>query len=460
MRKLTGTIDKPRDRWRVRFTAPGHGRQLFMLAPGASRDDAERERRRILSEVERGVWQPPAPAPVIEVTTDPLFHAFSSEWFAEREGEWRPNTRAAVRWELVYLLLPFFARHTLKQITVAEVDRYRGAQVAEAERIRAAAAEGKPIKDRVTDRRGNTYERKRKALSATSINKSIARLGQILEVAVEREYIERNPVKVNPRARKLKATKRRAVHLDNAAHITALLDAARVLDERAKCNGQQPRCELLSTLAYTGARVGEVVALNWGDLDLANGTLRFYESKDVHVGASAGAGVRMVDLVPTLLDTLKEYKARHPKAKATAPLFPSSAGTRQDRNRIRSRIMRPAIAEANKLLAERKQPPLPDGLTVHSLRHTYVSVLVALGKDLGYIMDQAGHDDESTTLRIYRHAIPEEQREHLRALVEGANWYRIGTEAVSDTGPEAITPARPGRFERPTSRSGGERSIH
>ena len=75
-------------------------------------------------------------------------------------------------------LLPFFQNHRLSQITVAEVDRYRESKVREG------------------------------VLSATSINKTITRLGQILEIAVERDLIARNPAKVGGKRRKVKAVSR------------------------------------------------------------------------------------------------------------------------------------------------------------------------------------------------------------------------------------------------------------
>ena len=78
---------------------------------------------------------------------------------------------------VVHHLLPHFKNHELRQITVAEVDRYREAK----------------------QREGR--------LSAGQINKTITRLGQILDVAHERELIDRNPVRVNPRRRKAKASR-------------------------------------------------------------------------------------------------------------------------------------------------------------------------------------------------------------------------------------------------------------
>lgn len=81
----------------------------------------------------RGTWQPPAAPAVVELPPkDPTFHVFASEWFASRKGEWAPNTIAVYGFELAVHLLPFFRRHLLSQIMVAEVDRYRESKVREA----------------------------------------------------------------------------------------------------------------------------------------------------------------------------------------------------------------------------------------------------------------------------------------------------------------------------------------
>ncbi|MGH2973727.1 MAG: hypothetical protein ACRDLL_02520 [Solirubrobacterales bacterium] len=60
-------------------------------------------------------------------------------------------------------------------------------------------------------------------ISAASINKTITRLAQILEVAFERELIDRNPAR--GKRRRLKERKPERTWLDRAEQIVALLDA-------------------------------------------------------------------------------------------------------------------------------------------------------------------------------------------------------------------------------------------
>jgi Phage integrase, N-terminal SAM-like domain len=135
-RKPTGqVIERETREGRVlalRFRAYGDRQyvRLGLAADGWSRERAERELRHVLADVERGIWVPAVEAPPI-APADPGFHAFASEWLAARRGELRDTTIADYSWQLSNHLLPFFHRHRLSQITVAEVDRYREHKVRE-----------------------------------------------------------------------------------------------------------------------------------------------------------------------------------------------------------------------------------------------------------------------------------------------------------------------------------------
>jgi integrase len=99
-------------------------------------------------------------------------------------------------------------------------------------------------------------------------------------------------------------------------------------------------------------------------------------------------------------------------------------GTEMAQENVRSRILRKAVQKASKKLTELGEVPLPEGLTPHKLRHTYASILVALGVDPGSVMDQLGHADPGFTLRVYRHGMRRDPaaRQRLRTLVGGPGW--------------------------------------
>jgi integrase len=87
----------------------------------------------------------------------------------------------------------------------------------------------------------------------------------------------------------------------------------------------------------------------------------------------------------------------------------------------RTRVLGPAIVRANALLTLEKRPPIPAGLTPHSLRHTYCSLLIAQGEELSTVAAQMRHADLSTTLRIYTHVM-KHRREGVAERLDEAIW--------------------------------------
>jgi integrase len=407
----------------LRFRAYGQ-RQYVTLgstSDGWNHAKAELELQNVLADVRRGIWRPAAPAQVTQAPTDPSFREFASQWFEANKDEWRHKTRLDYHWQLTRHLLPFFKDHRLSQITIAEVDRYRQSKVAEARAAGADAAKGKPRSEEYVDKNGCTRRRAARGLSPTSVNKTITRLGQILEVAVEYGLIQANPAK--GRRRRLRAPAPIPVWLDSAEQIEALLAAAGELDRQALATGGREhhggtayRRPLLATLVFGGLRISELTALQWGDVDLAAGRLWVRASK-------TDAGVRAVDLLPVLHDELAAHKARAADPSADAFVFASAAGTELRQSNIRRRVLERSVELANRQLGKTERAPLPVQLTPHKLRHTFASILVAIGVDPGSVMDQLGHTDPGFTLRVYRHGMRREpaSRQRLRELVSGEN---------------------------------------
>ena len=160
--------------------------------------------------------------------------------------------------------------------------------------------------------------------------------------------------------------------------------------------------------------------------------------------------MRYVDLLPALRDELDTLKAPR-KPKPDDPVFPSAVRTRLDRNRILKRVLGApekvvggetvkgvgAVGAASKQLAKDGLAPLPDGLTLHALRRTFGSLLIALGRDPAYAMAQMGHTSPTMTLGLYAQVmnVAEADRERLRSLVEGDYLALAGTGDVSSAIP-------------------------
>jgi integrase len=434
MRPATGQVlERKRGRdvtYALRFRA--HGKREYVTlgkrSEGWTRKRAEEQLAFILAAVARGIWWPPEPdlepKPPRE---EPTFHMFATEYLNGRRSEGlSQRTMDSLEWALSCHLLPYFARFRLSAITIEEVDRYRHFKVAEAERRRKAIANGKPLTERYEDKRGMAYTRVLRPLSAGTINKTLKVLAAILDQAIDYGRIPTRDghTPANPARgtrRRLKANKRRPVHLDGVDQLVAMLDAARELDADTKRH-TTGRHALVATLMFAGPRASEAGNLLVRDLDLARARLDVGRSK-------TDAGMRSIDVLPVLLDVLKVHKAAH-RGGLDAPLFPTATGGHRDKDNIRKRVLEPVIARADELLAERGQHPLPRGVTPHKLRHTFASILVALGRDPSHVMAQLGHTDPGFTLRIYAHAMrfSEEERARLKALVEGREWAPAGTK--------------------------------
>jgi hypothetical protein len=130
---------------------------------------------------------------------------------------------------------------------------------------------------------------------------------------------------------------------------------------------------------------------------------------------------------------LTEHRAASEHTGPNDPVFITSAGKARSRHNLRKDIVDAVVAHANRLVEERGAQPLPLGITPHKLRHTFASILVAIGKDPTHVMQQLGHADPAFTLRVYSHTMRrgEEERTRLKALVEGHDWSHIGLKRLN-----------------------------
>ncbi len=379
----------------LRFTAYGKRRRVSLGQ--VDEDTAQRKLRIALDQVADGTWKPPV-EPLPEPEGMPTFHEFAEQWWLRNEKQLRPSTQTDYRWRLEKHLLPYFAAMPLDRISFDSVERY----------IAVKLAEEKP-------------------LSARSINMQLTLLAAILEGAVERELISRNPAKgKNRRAREHEP---RRSYLDTAQQVQALLDAAGQRDRESRGDRRHvERRGMIATLAFAGLRVGELVALRWRDVDLASGWLHVQDAK-------TDAGRRKVKIRGALRDELLNIRARVGSANPDAFVFPTANGREFLTNNVRKRVLTPAVDLASRQLVASGHPPLPEGLTPHSLRRTFASVLYAIGEDPGIVMDEMGHTDPALALRVYRQSMRRDQgeKDRLRALVDGVHLANNGQRSAAAT---------------------------
>jgi len=147
-----------------------------------------------------------------------------------------------------------------------------------------------------------------------------------------------------------------------------------------------------------GLRLGEIVALEWRDVDLAARRLTVERSDWLgHVGVPKGGRTRQLPMTQRLASALK--KARHLRSDRVLAVADGSPMTRE-------RIIK-AIRGAQRIAGIERG--------VHILRHTFCSHLAMKGAPARAIQELAGHADLSTTQR-YMHLSPAATEDAIRLL--------------------------------------------
>lgn len=160
---------------------------------------------------------------------------------------------------------------------------------------------------------------------------------------------------------------------------------------------------LFRMLAFTGMRRGELLALEWSDVDYKNKLIHITKNlvtsagvKDVIHPPKTKAGKRDVKVDSNTLAILRHWQAI--QAKLTLANGLQSTGIvftnddlkgYQNVNKLRLWLIR--IAE---------QAELPR-IKVHGFRHTYATLAIQAGMNIKQLQYQLGHDDVQTTLSVY-----------------------------------------------------------
>lgn len=169
------------------------------------------------------------------------------------------------------------------------------------------------------------------------------------------------------------------------------------------------RLEAIYVLAVTaGMRLGELLGLQWSDIDLKgkavmvqhslqelNGKLKLAEPKTAR-------GRRRIDLPQMAIDALVRHRARLLKEGLAGVLwvFPNASGGPWRRSHFHFNEYKPLLKRAN----------LPD-IRFHDLRHTSATLLLSQGVHPKVVQERLGHSQISVTLDTYSHVLPTMQLE-------------------------------------------------
>ncbi len=156
--------------------------------------------------------------------------------------------------------------------------------------------------------------------------------------------------------------------------------------------------EAVRVAAFSGLRLGELLALRWGDIDWPGSTLTISRAVSAGVeGPTKSGHVRQVPMADQAAAALERLSRRADFISPDDYVFCNMLGRRLDDSALRRRYKaaRDAIG---------MRP-----LRWHDLRHTFGSLLVAGGVDLVSVQDAMGHAELATTSR-YLHARPASER--------------------------------------------------
>jgi len=199
------------------------------------------------------------------------------------------------------------------------------------------------------------------------------------------------------------------------------------------------------TLADTGLRPGEALALQWEDVDITARSLNVERAVSTgRIKATKTEESRRVDLTARAAEALSALQAMS-EAEALVNgdtpspwIFPSRTGTPLDAQRVGRRFRSLVLAAG-----------LPR-FRLYDLRHSYATHLLALGAPLTYVSAQLGHRKPTTTLAFYAHWIPRGDKEWIDRLsserlaapllrvpggaVPTTLWHHVGTADAKTLG--------------------------
>lgn len=164
----------------------------------------------------------------------------------------------------------------------------------------------------------------------------------------------------------------------------------------------------ITLLFGTGLRFSEATALQVQDIDLKHGTLRVMRAwkREAGVGIRLGPpkskmSRRTIEIGPDVIDALA------PLMEARAGLdwlFTTTTGRVVMHSNFYNRVWKSACIEAG-------LTPRP---RIHDARHSHASWLIAQGARLEYVQERLGHEDYTTTRRVYAHLMPDMRAEGAR----------------------------------------------
>lgn len=177
---------------------------------------------------------------------------------------------------------------------------------------------------------------------------------------------------------------------------------------------------LFAVAVGSGCRLGELLALQWPDVDFEKGTIEVRRSVS-QVGSQfilkepkTKSGRRTVVLPSFACTALHDHRREAlGKGKISAPVFCTSGGTYFNKTNVRREFLS-VVARANGRALEKAENAkteavvIPESIRFHDLRHSHASCLISAGHSVKAVSRRLGHSDITMTLKTYAHLLPDD----------------------------------------------------
>ncbi len=230
-------------------------------------------------------------------------------------------------------------------------------------------------------------------------------LNAALDQAVKWQLLLKNPCKSVDAPRPVRVEMR----VFGDAQTKRLLDAA----------GHEPLYALFHSAVTTGARLGELLALRWQDIDFTHSRLtiartvrRFADRGYVFGSPKTHRSRRSIALDAETSRVLQEHRRRQleqrllvgPAYRDQDLVFATATGDVLADSTVRTTF--------NRILRAAELPRI----RIHDLRHTAATLMLKAGVNPKIVSDRLGHSSISITLDTYSHVMPDMQRDGAEAL--------------------------------------------
>jgi integrase len=243
-----------------------------------------------------------------------------------------------------------------------------------------------------------------------------------LQAAADQNLIARNPAAraVPPTAKEARAPEFHPWSSEELAAFLAWADGHGCPDATA-----------WRTLAFSGARRGEVLAARWRDFDADTGRLSIRrsvglvrtkgEGYELKEGTTKTGRQRVVKLDRRTVEALRRYRTARAGldlrlVRPDALIFGTLDGEHQHPERF-SRRFNEAVARCRRQLGGDAMPPI----RLHDLRHGWATMALRAGVHPKVVQERLGHSNISVTLDTYSHLL-EEMGEDAAEKVAAVAW--------------------------------------